>query len=160
MKKLWNQNRVLFMLIMILIICFVAILIVALTFFYSKNVSNYGARLDEIEKYPITDKFKDTYKETVLESEKVKKVSLTIQGRIIYINIKFDDSIELEDAKTVAINSLDLFEDDLLDYYDIEFYLISDNFTIFGAKNAVIDHVSWNNNREVIEEEEEETDEN
>lgn len=155
MKKLWNQNRVLFMLIIILIVCFVAILIVALTFFYSKNVSNYGSRLDGIDDYPITEKFKDSYKETVLESKSVKKVSITIKGRIIYINIKFDDTIELEDAKTVAINSLDLFEDDILKFYDIEFNLTSDNFTIFGAKNAIIDHVSWNNNREVVKEEEE-----
>ena len=155
MKKLWNQNRVLFMLVMILIICFVAILIVALTFFYSKNVSSYGSRLDGIENYPIKEKFKNSYKETVLENKNVKKVSITVQGRIIYINIKFDDSIELEDAKTVAIKSLDLFDEKLLSYYDIEFNLASNKFIIFGAKNAVIDHVSWNNNKEVVKEEEE-----
>ena len=105
----------------------------------------------------MTDKDKNEYKETLLENENVKKVSINIKGRIIYIHINFDDEIGLEDAKSLVINSLDLFSEDILNYYDIEFVLKSDNYTILGAKNAIIDHVSWNNNREI--EEEEETDE-
>lgn len=157
MKKMWKENRVLFMLMIILVICFIAIVVVALTFFYSKDVSSYGSRLENIEDYPITDKDKSTYKETLLENESIKKVSITIKGRIIYIHVNFDETISLEDAKAVIVNSLDLFSEEILSYYDIEFVLRSENFTILGAKNAIIDHVSWNNNRE--EEEEEETDE-
>ena len=157
MKKIWKENRVLFMLMLILLVCFIAIVVVALTFFYSKDVSNYGSRLEGIENNPVTDKDKNEYKETLLENENVKKVSINIKGRIIYIHINFDDEIGLEDAKSLVINSLDLFSEDILNYYDIEFVLKSDNYTILGAKNAIIDHVSWNNNREI--EEEEETDE-
>lgn len=146
------------MLIMILIICFIAIIIVAFTFFYSRNVSNYGSRLEGIENYKIEDKFKDEFKESVLESKSVTKVSMNIKGRIIYIHIDYDEKIELEDAKTIAINSLDLFDEKILSYYDIEFVLKSDNFVILGAKNAINENVSWNNNREI--EVEEETDEN
>ena len=137
------------MLITILIVCFLAIIIVALTFFYSKNVSNYGSRLEGIEKYEITDKMKSNFKDSILENENVKKVSFNVIGRIIYIHIDFDENIELENAKTVVVNSLEIFADNILSYYDIDFDLKSDNFVIFGAKNAVTDHISWNNNRDV-----------
>ena len=46
--------------------------------------------------------------------------------------------------------------EEIISYYDIEFVLKSDSFTIIGAKNFIIDHVAWNNNIEV---EQEETDE-
>lgn len=157
MKKLWRENRVLFMLMVILLVCFIAIVVVALTFFYSKDVSSYGSRLEGMEDHPFTDKDKSSYKETVLENENVKKVSIVQEERVIYVIVDFDENISLEDAKAIIVNSVDLFGEDILSYYDIEFILKSDNFTIFGAKNAIIDHVSWNNNREV--EEEEETDE-
>ena len=153
MKKLWKENRVLFMLIIILLICFIAIVVVALTFFYSKDVNSYGARLVDIEDYPITNKDKNTYKETMLENKGVTKVSLNIKGRVIYIHLEFDETVSLEDAKAIANNSIELFGEDNLSYYDVEFVLKSDNFTILVAKNAIIDHVSWNNNREVEEEE-------
>ncbi|MBQ6841468.1 MAG: hypothetical protein IJO63_05085 [Bacilli bacterium] len=154
MKKLWKENRVLFMLIIILFVCFCAIVAVALTFFYSKDVGSYGSRLDGIENYPIKDKDKSTYKETLLENEHVSKVSLSIKGRIIYVHIYYDETTDVEDAKAIATNSVDLFSEDILSYYDIEFVVHCENATIFGAKNAIIDHVSWNNNREVEEEEE------
>lgn len=157
MRKLWKENRVLFLLLVILLICFIAIVVVALTFFYSKDVSSYGSRLADIEKYPITNKDKDTYKETVLENEGVTKVSFNIKGRVIYVHIEFDETVSIEDAKAIANNSIELLGEDNISYYDIEFVLKSKDYTILGAKNAIIDHVSWNNNREV--EEEEETDE-
>lgn len=156
MKKLWNKNRVLFMLIMILIVCFIAILIVALTFFYSKDASPYGSRLDKIEKYPISAKDKEKYKDSVLNNEHVKKVSYDMNVRTIYIKIEFDNEISLKDAKEIANNSLELIGEKNLKYYDVEFTLQNDEFTIFGAKNSVIDHVAWNNNKKIETTEEDE----
>lgn len=153
MKKLWKQNRVLFMLIVILVICFITIVSVALTFFYSKEVDSYGNRLKDIDKYPISESFQKEYKDSLLENENVVKSSLLVKGRVIYVNATFDDAIGLEEAKNVITKTLDQFSEDILSYYDIQFILKSDNFTIIGAKNAVIDHISWNNNLELPEEE-------
>lgn len=154
MKKLWNENRVLFLLIVILCVCFIAIVAVALTFFYSKDVGSYGTRLDGIEKYPITKKIKNNYQEKVLENEGVTKVSINTRGRVVYIHITFDETIDVEDAKKIAESSLELIDEDLINFYDIDFVLKSDNYVILGAKNTTIDFVSWNNNREIEEEEE------
>lgn len=158
MKKLWNENRVLFLLIVILITCFIAIVCVTLTFFYSKDVGSYGDRLKDIEKYPITEKDKDKYEETLLENEGVTKVTMNIKGRIIYIHTEFSEEVKLEDAKALIANSLEDIGEENLSYYDLEFILKSDNFTILGAKNTTIDYISWNNNR-VVEEVEEESNE-
>ena len=153
MKKIWKQNRVLFMLIIILILCFIAIITVSLTFFYSKNTSKYGSRLDDIEKYPITNEFKEEVENNLLENESITKVSINVIGRVIYINVTLDEKIKLEKAEEIMTDSLDLFTDEIKGYYDIEYVLKSENFTIIGAKNPLVDHIVWNNNREVIEEE-------
>ncbi len=158
MKKLWRENRVLMLLLSILLICFIAIVCVAITFFYSKNVSNYGSRLDDIDKHPITEKFKNEYEDAVYENDGVAKVKINTKGRVIYVHIKFEDEVSLEDAKSIAYNSLELFDEDILSYYDINFAVKNSEFLVYGAKNSITDHVSWNNNTEIIEEEE--TDEN
>ena len=71
MKKLWKNNRVVFVLVIILIICFISIIGVTLTFFYSKDTSTYGNRLDNIEKYPVSNEIKASYKDKMLENENV-----------------------------------------------------------------------------------------
>jgi len=159
MKKLWNKNRVLVMLLVVLLVCFIAILVVALTFFYSKDVSPYGPRADDLSKHKISDKAKDKFKDTLVENEHVSKVTIKTKVRTIYVRIEFDKDTSLDDAKKVAEGSLSLFSKKILKYYDVEFTLKIDDFVILGAKNSVIDHISWNNNREIKEEEEEKSDE-
>ena len=78
MKKLWKNNRVVFVLVIILIICFISIIGVTLTFFYSKDTSTYGNRLDNIEKYPVSNEFKASYKEKMLENENIKSINFDI----------------------------------------------------------------------------------
>lgn len=157
MKKMWKENRVLAVLLLILLVCFIAIICVALTFFYSKNTSTYGDRLENIEKYPITETIKSTYEEELKKNTSVTNVSIKLIGRILYIHIEFDEKITLEKAQDLATKSLDVFEEDYINYYDIQVVLKSSNFTIIGAKNSVVDHISWNNNREVEEETDEES---
>ena len=156
MKKLWNNNRVLFFLLIILLVCFIAIVVVASTFFYSKNSSKYGERLVDIEKHPVTSEIKDGFKETLQKNTSVKNVTFDVIGRVIYVNISFDEKIKLEAAQKLVTDSLSILTEDIMGYYDINFILKSDNFVIIGAKNAKNTEVVWNNNRVV---EEEETDE-
>lgn len=156
MKKLWKENRVLLMLFAILLACLIAIVCVCVTFFYNRNTSEYGPRLDGIENYPITEKFMDSYENKVLENENVDSVKFTVKGRMVYIHITYNDGVLLDVAKGVATESLALFEEDILGFYDINFVLKSDSFTILGAKTSKIDFVSWNNNTPIPEDGEEE----
>lgn len=156
MKKLWNNNRVLFFLIVILIICFVAIIVVASTFFYKRNSSEYGERLADIEKHPFTTEIKNAFREEIEKNDHVKELKYNIFGRIIYVNISFDEKISLDDAKKLVESNIKLFTQEILDYYDLDFIVKSDNFTKVGAKNAVSDNIVWNNNRVVEKEKTEE----
>ncbi len=156
MKKLWKSNRVVFVLVIILIVCFIAICSVALTFFYSKDTNEYGNRLNGIEKHPISSELKSNYKETLLANESVKSVEFNTKGRIIYVNIKFDENISLDNAKKLVEDNLSLFSEDILSYYDLQFILSSDNFTIMASKNVASEKISWNNNTPIKEEENEE----
>jgi len=153
MKKLWNNNRVLFFLLIILLVCFIAIIVVASTFFYSRNSSKYGDRLADIEKYPVPNEIKDGFKEALEKNSSVTKVTYDIIGRVIYVNITLDEKIKLETAQKLVSDSLNIFTEDIMSYYDFNFILKSDNFVIIGAKNTKNTEITWNNNR-VVEEEE------
>ena len=76
------------------------------------------------------------------------------------INIDFVEETKMEDAKKVAESSLELFNDDELALYDIEFTIssLSTNdfvgYTLMGARNANgLGEVVWNNYNLVVDEE-------
>lgn len=126
MKKLWKNNRVLVLLLGILLICFIAIVVVAISFM---KPTGEDPRLVDMDKHQISKKFQDSYKEKILDSENVVKAEMTVnnKSRVIYITINFDDEAQLEAAKEVATNSLELFEKKNLEYYEINFIIKSDN---------------------------------
>ena len=140
-------------LLIILLVCFIAIIVVASTFFYSRNSSKYGDRLAGIENYPVTSEIKDGFKAALEKNSSVTKVTYDVIGRVIYVNITLDEKIKLEAAQKLVSDSLSVFTEDIMGYYDINFILKSDNFVIIGAKNAKNTEITWNNNR-VVEEEE------
>lgn len=159
LKNLWNKNKVLVILAVILIICLIAIISVTVSFFLGGNSSVYGDRLEDIDKYPITDSFKSEYIDFLESNEKVDSASIKTSGRIIYVSIKYVVDTTLVDAESLAQSSLEKFSEEILGYYDIDFTLSSDDsdnsegFTIFGAKNVSGTGLVWNNNTPVESEE-------
>lgn len=160
-KELWGRNRIVFVLVCILIVCFIAIVIVASSFFFSKNKSNYGDRLDRIEEYPITEEFISSYKDSVKENKLVKDVSFRSSGRIIYITISFANDASLDEAKSIAAKSVEKFAENILSYYDIDFTIKKDagdnneGFVLMGARNVSGTGIVWNNNTQAASEESE-----
>lgn len=154
-KELWTKNKILWVFAFILIICLIAIMIVCITFFFGGSKTTYGDRLDEIDKHPISEKFITTYEEELEKEKSIKDVSLRTMGRVIYVRIEFVDDTSLVEAESKAAASIELFEEDTLSYYDINFTLIcnasdnSEGFTIMGARNVSGSSVTWNNNTKV-----------
>lgn len=160
-KKVWNENKVLLVLGIILIICVVVVSIVALTYFYGGSDSVYGDRLKDAEKVKLSDKLFKEIESTLKENESVEKVSTITKGKIVYINISFTEGTLMDDAKTIANSVIELFNDDELNVYDIEFTItsLSTNevvgYTLMGARNANgSGEIVWNNYNIVTEEEE------
>ncbi len=159
-KEFWGKNKVLIVLGIILIICFIAILIVTFSYFFGGSESVYGDRLDEIENYPIEDDFISEYIANLENDDLINSVTFDTKGRIIYVIIDFVGDTSLVEAQSKAAASLEQFNENILSYYDIMFTLTcaetenSEGFTIMGARNVAGSGLVWNNNTPVESEEE------
>ena len=153
MKKL-RENKVLLVLAVILLICFVLIGYVLFKYFYvGYNLDKYGDRLDGIESHPIHNSLKteisDIYKDT-----KMSLKSLKTSGRIIYVTYSLSEVIKVDDAKNLVLKSLEKFTDDEKGYYDIQFIVECDSeassektfYPIMGYKNSSSFEVVWTRN--------------
>ena len=160
LKEIWGKYKILIVLGLILIICFIAILFVTVSYFFGSGESVYGDRLEDIEDYPIEDTFVSEYIANLESDEMINSATFDVKGRVIYVTINFVGDTSLVEAQSKAAASLELFSENLLSYYDIDFTLISEatenseGFTIMGAKNVAGSGIVWNNNTPVESEEE------
>jgi hypothetical protein len=158
-KDLWEKNKVLIVLGVILIICIIAIISVTLSYFFGSSSSVYGSRLDDIENYPITDEFKNEIISSLKENESVESVTIDVLVRTIYINITFKEDTTLTEAQSRAASSLLTISEDYQNYYDISYIIkvpdsdTTTGFTHIGAKNSVGSGLVWDNNTPVEEDE-------
>ena len=119
-----QDNRVLWVLLGILVVCFIAIGILFYRYFYAgTSSSKYGERLDGIENYPLGDKFEENIKEVYKGNSSVGDVTVTVEGKIIYITIDFKESVKVATAKDLAIKSLDTIGEKNLTFYDVQYLL-------------------------------------
>ena len=160
LKEIWGKYKILIVLGLILIICFIAILFVTVSYFFGSGESVYGDRLEDIEDYPIEDTFVSEYIANLESDEMINSATFDVKGRVIYVTINFVGDTSLVEAQSKAAVSIEQFSEDILSYYDINFTLIceatenSEGFTIMGAKNVAGSGIVWNNNT-VVESEEE-----
>ncbi len=151
-KKLWMENRVLFVLFLIIIVCAFIILGVLFKYFFGATKSSYGDRLKGIETVEVTDTMKNDFLSSIKENELINDAKLEVRGKIVYIYLTFIETASLEEAQSRAIESLQFFEQKYLDFYDFHFTLksnateTSEGFLIMGAKNVNGSGLVWNNN--------------
>ena len=159
-KKLWVENRVLFVLFIIVMICILLILGVFLNYFFGSSKSSYGNRLDGITEVQITDEMKNNFLNKMGEDESIIDKDLTVKGKVIYIRYTFKEGVTLIEAQSKALASLDLFEDKYKNFYDFNFTIkeesaeTNEGFLLMGAKNANGSNLVWNNNDNVTNNEE------
>ena len=160
LKEIWGKYKILIVLGLILIICFIAILFVTVSYFFGSGESVYGDRLEDIEDYPIEDTFVSEYIANLESDEMINSATFDVKGRVIYVTINFVGDTSLVEAQSKAAASLEQFSENLLSYYDIDFTLLSEatenseGFSIMGAKNVAGSGIVWNNNTPVESEEE------
>ncbi len=158
-KKMWRENRILFVLFLILIICFIAICSVVLSYFVGTKKSVYGDRLKG--KVKIAEKDQKAYIKELEEDEAIDSVTFRKGIRTIYITIKFNDKTSLVEAESKAVASLEKIKEKYTKYYDINFILTqekvetdeSKGFTIMGSSNVNGTGVVWSNDTKIVEEE-------
>ncbi len=164
-KEMWNTNRVVFVLICIIIICFIVMGVVAYNFFVATDTSTYGDRLKDIENVEVTEEDKKAIIDNLTGHEHIPATTVDVKGKIIYIRVTYQND-DLNRAKEVASTVLEVIKDELKSHYDIHFTLVQESteekegFLIMGAKNIGRNNINWNNNTPyTIEEETEESSE-
>ncbi len=155
-KKFYKEHRVFTMLMAIVLVCLVVIVTVLIQCFYIGNgTDKYGNRLEGIEKYKIDTARETDYEKSLTSNEKVKSADLIVTGKIIYVTIQYETTVDLVEAQSIAAKSLESFSDEEKGFYDFNITLKrnssdkSDGFIISGAKNKHGSGVVWNNNRQV-----------
>lgn len=159
MKQFYKENRVFSILMIVVAVCLLLIIGITLKYFiFGSSSSPYGDRLKDEKKYKISDDLKTEVKSALESDESIKKASVRVSVRTIYISMEFNTGVSLEEAKGKAVTALEKFSEDELGYYDVEFILTeesadnSEGFTIMGAKNVNGSNIVWNNNTPVTTE--------
>ena len=166
LKKNWRENRVLFVLTIILIVCLIMITVVGVKYFFGSSKDKYGDRLDKTKKVGFSDKREKELEKKFEENEQIEKCDITPKGNTIYIDLKFVQGISLDDAKAKSEELLALISEKEINVYDISYLIYQDKveategnegnpgFTMMGARNANGTGLKWINNTPYTEEEE------
>ena len=148
-KKIRN-NKVLLVLLGILLVCIIAIGILFYKFFYAgAGGTKYGNRLNGIENYPLSSNLQDEIKSLYSDNSKVGTIKVNTEGRVIYIDIDFKETLKVSEAESLAEKSLEKIGENNLTYYDVHFILTysgeeeNENFPVFGAKSSNSLKVVW-----------------
>lgn len=149
----------------IVIIVFLALVV---SFVEIKNIlvpdegkAVYGNRLDGIEKHPLKTSDLESIEKSIKEQEKVSDVSSKLHGKIINITITVQDDVSVNDAKTLATNTISLFTKDDLSFYSLQVFVKKENqdlnnFPIIGYKDAGSEEMLFTKDREITTEESDE----
>ena len=151
MKKVIKENKVLFVLALVVIISLILIGVGLIKYFYSSSGDKYGDRLNGIEEHKLSDTLADEIK--ALYESGVETVSVDTKGKIIYVIMDVSDGVGKVDAQSYAIKALDVFSDDDKSFYDIQFMITCKNaseetttYPMEGYKNSNNTQVVWTNN--------------
>lgn len=151
MKKVIKENKVLFVLALVLLVSLVAIVIGLLSMFYNDGGDRYGDRLTGIENYKVPENIAEDIKS--LYESGVESVSVDVKGKIIYVIFDVSNGISKEDARGFAIRSLEKFSDEIKSFYDMQFIITCKNATeettmypMMGAKHSENSQIVWTNN--------------
>lgn len=150
-RKFFQRNK-----FTLFIIVFFAILLVLL--YFSKNIlfpketgGVYGGRLDGIVE--LNDSSFEKLKTTYSEKEQVKKLDTDVRGRIINIIMTVDDAVSIGDAEKLGNETLECFDEKVLDDYDFQVMIRKDSesendFPIIGYRSKFNKALSYTKHRE------------
>lgn len=146
LKKFYKNNRIYCILMLISIVCILVMGVSVIVYFYNQmTTDSYGSRLENIEKYDLGNSLSDLenfYK----EQEGIESVTVRLQGKIIYVDVKTIETMKNEQIQSIATASLDKISEENRTYYDIQLMFIRDNLNPYlGAKNSGNTNIVWTN---------------
>lgn len=144
-----KNNKGIFIFLGIILVFLLIIILGVKAFFPSGN--SYGDRLKGIDKVKLSKKDIASLEKEISDRNKIKNVSINVEGRLISIVIETEESANLDDMKDYCKEKLELFDEDELKYYDIQFYIVNESdekehFPAIGYRHKTSDSITWSNN--------------
>lgn len=143
-----KNHKILVIFLLFFITLFITAFLLLRTFFPSGN--EYGNRLKGIEKVAISKKEEDGWVTKLKDKKNIKDVSVHIKGRLINIILTVDEEASVGDMKDHVKDNMEIFDEDELGYYDIQFYINSEKenekFPVIGYRHKGQDKLVWSNN--------------
>lgn len=142
------KNKGLAIILLLSLVLLVILIIIFVTLLVGGSANKYGNRLEGIEKVKIDEDTYDGIEEELLDTDKVESSSVRLQGRNIYTTIVLKSDTSLDDAKALAMNTLDNYKEEELSYYDFSFFLKwpgEEDIVITGNKHHDLTEISWIN---------------
>lgn len=148
-KDLILRHKGLSVVVFLALILFVLMLVILISLLLGGAKDEYGDRLEGIEKVEISKKTYSKLEDTIKENDIVSDVEYRLQGRIVYIDIMFTSEASVDDAKDVCSNSLEVFDEDEIAFYDFEFVISQEadeeGFVLTGTKHPDVETIGWIN---------------
>ncbi len=144
-----KKHKTLFMIGGLLLVLIIIMILIFGRMFIKTNSSVYGNRLKNIPK--ISEKENRKIATSLEENGEVDKVNIRIQGKIIYIDINYVKGTKLEKAKEIANKIPEMYEEKIIEKYDLGLFLIEEDdendetkeFLIAGTKHPDMKTISY-----------------
>ena len=161
MKNLIKKHRYTLILLLVFILLCILALKVKQILVPDEGKATYGERLKDISKHPINDDIYNKISEEFEKDDKVIKESHRLQGKILNYYITVGEKVSVKDAKGLGDKLISFIDEDVLNYYSIQIYLIKEdealnNFPIIGLKDPLSKTISWTRERDITVSEDEE----
>ena len=116
----------------------------------------YGSRLDGIEDHKLDEELFKNIESKLKEDESILEVQNKVHGKIINLIITVNDDMSVQDAKSIANKTIDLFENDELSFYSLQVYVKKNNeslnnFPIIGYKGTTATELTFTKDRDIVE---------
>ena len=158
LKKLWNENRIMLVLGIIVFLCFLVIAYIMFQYFFGVTTSNYGDRLESIQEV-VYDEMAKSSLESSYQDEHLVDFSVDVRGKIIYVCVKYDATVALSDAQKKSVEAYQTIDEKYRNLYDYNVTISQDateastGYCLMGAKNVSSASFVWSNNTPVTTEE-------
>ena len=146
--KVIKNNKGIFIALGIIVVLLLVLFLLMKAFFPSGNP--YGNRLDGIEKVPFSKKDIEKLEDKMDDNSSVKKASVNLEGRLFNIILTTKKGTKLDDMKDYCVKLLELYSEEELKFYDIQFYVVNEDkkaesYPAIGYKNKKSTKISWAN---------------
>lgn len=145
MKFKLSKGKIVIGIILLLIII---LLIIGIKIIFVGNDNPYGDRCDDHNEYKISNKKISNIENIFKEIDQVKSVDVYTKLCTIKIIVNLKEDVDLDIIKEKAKNSLDVFSEKQLKYYDFALYVTSDDkksevYPINVSKHNSRDDFAW-----------------